>query len=211
VQAAIGVSQLLLADEGLSERQRMLVSRFQVSAERMLDLLNLSLDIHAMEGGVYPVVRESVDLARLCRDILAQAADRYGRRAEDLRLEVNGKLCDGTSNLHANVDSRLLRSALENLVQNALEADESGPVTVSLANGEGVVFSVRNQSQVPESMHRTFFEKYATEGKGTGTGLGTYAVRLVAEMHGGSAQMESSREQGTVVSVRLPKQPPSAA
>jgi signal transduction histidine kinase len=57
---------------------------------------------------------------------------------------------------------------------------------------------------VPEEIRDRFFEKYTTAGKATGTGLGTYSARLIAETHGGSVHLETSEETGTTVSVHLP-------
>lgn len=203
-QSVMGVCQLLSAGDNLTEKQVLLLGRLEAAAVRMLDLLNLSLDLHALESGAYRLDPADVDLAELCRGVLTEAAQRFNRSARDLRLLLNGNDCGASDRLRIKGDGRLLRSVLENLVHNALEAGNKGRVTVALENGGDVSVSVHNPQPVPEPMRAVFFDKYATSGKDGGRGLGTYAVRLVAELHGGSAHMDSSDRAGTTVTVRLP-------
>ncbi len=204
VQSVVGVCQLLKASDNLTDKQQMLVGRLEAAASRMLELLNLSLDLHALESGDYRLDPREVDLVDVCRGVLTDAAQRYDRPVEELRLLLNGHVCTRKDCLPVNGDGRLLRSVLENLVFNALEAGGKDGVTVSLENGGDLVLAVHNQECVPQDMRDVFFDKYTTSGKDNGRGLGTYAVRLIAELHGGNARMDCSEKAGTTVTVRLP-------
>jgi nitrogen-specific signal transduction histidine kinase len=64
---------------------------------------------------------------------------------------------------------------------------------------------IRNRGAVPESLRERFFDKYATSGKQTGTGLGTYSSLLFAEAQRGCVELEASEPGATTLIVRLPR------
>ncbi|WPL20279.1 hypothetical protein [Thiorhodovibrio frisius] len=54
-------------------------------------------------------------------------------------------------------------------------------------------------------MRTHFFDKYRTEGKSGGTGLGTYSAKLVANIVGFELQMETSdAEDRTCIMLGMP-------
>ena len=60
-------------------------------------------------------------------------------------------------------------------------------------------------SPPPEACVR-FFDKFVTQGKQGGTGLGTYSARLLAEAQKGSVALEvSDQENSTTITVTLPR------
>jgi K+-sensing histidine kinase KdpD len=64
---------------------------------------------------------------------------------------------------------------------------------------------IYNQGAVPEHIRDRFFEKYVTSGKKRGIGLGTYSAKLMAETQHGSVAMATSEQDGTTVTIQLPK------
>jgi sensor histidine kinase regulating citrate/malate metabolism len=96
---------------------------------------------------------------------------------------------------------------LANLIKNAIEASPSDEViTVSFdQDAEWSYIGIHNKGTVPEEIRSSFFDKYVTQGKKTGTGLGTYSASLAARTQKGDISMETSEETGTVITVRLPK------
>jgi signal transduction histidine kinase len=107
-------------------------------------------------------------------------------------------------------DEVLIKSMLDNLLKNAAEAcPDGGLVTVNLRSQlidsqKMAEIELHNPGEVPLEVRDSFFEPYATAGKKTGSGLGTYSARLIALAHGGDIKFTSSREQGTNVMVWLP-------
>ena len=63
---------------------------------------------------------------------------------------------------------------------------------------------------VPESIRANFFQKYATLGKASGTGLGTYSARLMARVQDGDIRMETSDAGGTSLVICLRAAPAGA-
>ncbi len=49
-----------------------------------------------------------------------------------------------------------------------------------------------------------FFDKYVSSKKKSGTGLGAYSARLMAETQNGTIAMKTSEREGTTITVHLP-------
>ena len=145
------------------------------------------VDVEALLGAVIESAAVSPD-----------AKDRVKIRAE---IEVEGR---------HELDAELLRTAIENLVRNAVEAIEGeGTVTVrahlaetrgqrSLAievADDGPGMDARTLEQAEEAFFTT---------KAQGSGLGLAFVSRVAEAHGGEMKIESALGRGTTVRLTLP-------
>jgi signal transduction histidine kinase len=102
-------------------------------------------------------------------------------------------------------ESLLCYSMFTNAFKNAAEAaPPDGTIRVDVAPGPGGVrVTIDNEGEVPPAMRDRFFDKYATAGKPGGLGLGTYSIRLMAEVQGGDAAMETG-DGHTRVTITLP-------
>ncbi|MBP9948289.1 MAG: response regulator, partial [Vicinamibacteria bacterium] len=79
-----------------------------------------------------------------------------------------------------------------------------GLVRIEIETHDAVVrMAVRNPLAVPLALREAFFRKYASSGKKSGSGLGAYSARLMAETQRGRIEMSTSDELGTVVTVSL--------
>jgi two-component system cell cycle sensor histidine kinase PleC len=154
-------------------------------------------------------LRESdVDLAQLISDIVklfATQAEASGL-ALDIACERDHFIVFG--------DERALRQILVNLLSNAVKFTPRGGRVVAFTSllGDGsLAFGVDDTGTgiAPED-HAKVFESF---GQGRhdailtdkGTGLGLPIVRGLAEAHGGRVMLESAPNQGTRVTVILPK------
>lgn len=112
------------------------------------------------------------------------------------------------------MDARLIRQAVVNLAQNALQAMPKGG-TLSLRAGSartdvkqgakaGVWFEIGDTGVgiAPEALGRIYEPFFTT--RATGTGLGLAIVRRIVESHGGEIKIESEVAKGTRVLVKLP-------
>jgi PAS domain S-box-containing protein len=123
--------------------------------------------------------------------------------AVTLRLEGLERL--GTVAFHES----MLRRALLNLVQNALDAMPGGGILTvagrSLATH--VQLQVRDTgSGIPAEQLTQIFEPLYTTKPG-GTGLGLYIVQQIVAAHGGQVTVESVEGQGTTFTLTLPRSP----
>lgn len=191
----------------LTEKQAEFLKEIEVAGYRMLHMINLSLNLFKMERGSYHVQPVSVNIVPVLFTILAEL-QRFGESKHlDLRMLLHGKAVTHDDTVCVLGEEMLCYSMLANLIKNAVEAAPDGAcVTISLENDDGdIALRIHNPGIVPEEIRDRFFEKYVTFGKNnTGTGLGTYSAKLIAETQGGTISMTSSEQTGTMVTVRLP-------
>jgi hypothetical protein len=201
------MSDNLLNDtEQTADGKRML--RFiQNAAGDAMSLIDMSNGLLLMEQGRYQLKPEQVDLLALMQRVAGEAEHAFeGRHVTvviDARLaEDQSAECDG--------EYLLLYSMLHNLVKNAAEASEdNGVVRLNLRQAQRRwLLEVRNAGSVPPAMTSRFFDKFTSHGKSSGTGLGTYSARLIAQAHDATIAVDSTPETGTTVSVHFA---PSAA
>ena len=108
----------------------------------------------------------------------------------------------------ASFDPKQLRQVLLNLTANALDAvDSGGTVSISAkADNTDVVLKITDNGRgMSEEQVRSAFDMYFTT-KERGTGLGLPIARQIVESHGGVIHLHSRPGEGTLVTIRLPKE-----
>jgi len=199
----IGIPRVLRRDENITPRQAELLHAVEEAGIIMLDLINRSLDLYKLETGTYQFDFTEFDLVAMVRDVVQHI--QIGKNKDILvQVVLDGReVADGNS-IMISGERSLIFSMLGNLIRNAVEASDDNPISIAIDTGTNCTIRICNLGVVPECIRDSFFEKYVTEGKSGGTGLGTYSARLIAEEHGGSISMVSSQEEGTTVVVTLP-------
>ncbi len=105
-----------------------------------------------------------------------------------------------------NCDQEMLRSALRNLLFNALDALHQGgtvQVKVRPANDFLRIEIQDNGQGIPSQALPRIFDPFYTT-KQTGTGLGLSIVERVMECHGGQVRVQSQAEVGTCFTLLFP-------
>jgi len=208
LNSIIGFSQLLMADDNLNPEQQESLSTIEDSAYRILNIINLSVDLFRMEQKTYPLQPVLVNLLHVIGKITVESGGLMRGRELKILTLVQGNPVSSQETFYAKGEELLYYSMFANLIKNALEASPEGEnVTISLdkdsQTGE-VLVVIHNKGAVPEEIRDRFFEIYVTAGKKNGTGLGTYSAKLIAETLRGSIQMATSEESGTTLTVRVP-------
>ena len=190
LNSIIGVSRLLRDDAGLATEHRELLSIAERAGYRMLEMVNLSLDLSRMELGTYAFRPQAVDLADVMGRVLLDLQGLAGPAGVQVRED--GK----DAPVYARAEELLCYSVLANVLKNAIEATpHGGTVTVRLQAGDPLRVCVRNPGRVAEEVVQRFFDKYVTAGKSGGTGLGTYSARLMARVQAGDLEMQTGRKE----------------
>lgn len=98
--------------------------------------------------------------------------------------------------------------ALENLLQNAIDAQpDGGEILIEAVAGEGSFVEIRVSDSgrgVPVEIADSLFQPFATHGKAGGTGLGLAVVKKIVEEHGGRVWQGRCRLQGACFHLTLP-------
>jgi two-component system OmpR family sensor kinase len=143
-----------------------------------------------------------VDLRRLAQALLADMAPLAIRERRELELIA------GDQPLWIWGDAEALRSALGNLVDNALRAEPvGGVISVRLSELPGGVRAevVDHGTGVETDMRETIFEPFwRSRPSGQGSGLGLAIVRAVAVAHGGLVRVEPTPGGGATFVLELP-------
>jgi signal transduction histidine kinase len=114
-------------------------------------------------------------------------------------------------------DRRRLGQALSNLLSNAQKfgpEDSVIRVKVAVQDGEASWTVSDSGPGIPESAQRLLFERFFTlpEGdlvKSSGTGLGLSIAMAIAQLHGGTIEVDSEPGRGSSFTLRIPVAPAS--
>src|SRR5262245_15074826 len=198
----------------LPEAHRGYLAQIDRTCREMMRLIQNLLEISKIEEGKMPVVRESVSLAEVADEVVAEyaAVAEQGRHA--VRSDVRRDLAPALA------DRWLLRRVLTNLVVNAIRHSGSRSVEVDAAPGPGpgeVTLRVTDSGHgiAPEDQ-ALIFEKFrsgrrsATDEPADDTGLGLPFCKLAVERMGGRIAL-TSRPGETVFAVTLPTHGPAAS
>jgi two-component system, OmpR family, sensor histidine kinase QseC len=160
--------------------------------DRATRLVNQLLTLSRLESGITPQMGR-VDLASICRDVVAELAPNAIGRNQSLEFE-------GISQCPVLGDATLLRVLVRNLVDNAVRysgsdarivtrlIDEDGSFSLSVEDsGLGLSAEARAKLGV------RFYRKSATE---SGSGLGWSICERICQVHGFILRTESSTDLG---------------
>jgi len=169
------------------------------------------------------LIREQVGRCRVILEQMQQGAGTVGESVApctvaELLEETMVGIRDAPT-VHRDAPSELLKSALRlppravsqalrSLVTNAQDASPPNTTVVVMVRRDGpmLTISIRDRGAgIPaEVLARIGEPFFTTKAPGRGMGLGLFLARAVIEGVGGTLQIDSGREGGTEVSVRLP-------
>lgn len=199
-----GSAELLNEEMPLEERTRFL-SNIRNEVDRSERLINRLLHLSTLEGKTELQKREAIDL----KSLLEESAQLLESQANLKNITL--KIILPTQSPTFQGDYYILRAALENLLQNALDfSPEDSTIEIYLSTfGKEVTLSVKDQGPgFPHyALEKAFdrFYSHRPESSDTkGSGLGLTFVREAAQLHGGNANIENGPDGGAIVTIRLP-------
>ena len=185
------------------------LDRIERESDNLNEMISQLLTLTRLESGTDGRKKTEVDLAALVREV-AEDADFEARSTNRTVQVTKVDRCSITG------VEELLRSAVENVVRNAVKyAPEGTAVEISLHKQNGsadnfAVISVRDRGRgVPEdALERIFRPFYRTEDardrqSGGGTGLGLAITERAVRLHGGSVKAVNAPDGGLAVELKL--------
>lgn len=182
------------------EQKREFVKTIREQAGRLSLQLQRLLDAARVEIG-------GISLHRVSHDVRVPVTESVRFVPDRLRSRIHLTLPHDS--VKAEIDPFVVREAVSNLVDNALQYSE-GQVDVTVkAHPYFIDFKVSDSGPGidPESLEMLLSpEKRLEPGALGGMGLGLHIVHSLVSDHGGTVEIESD-DSGTVVAVRLPRAP----
>jgi len=176
------------------------------SSKSMTELIDAMKQLQDFEAGRFQLDKHRIEIEKLVQLAIAGLKAVYENQVE---IHCENRLTNGS----VEADENLLIGVFQNLIKNGiehvvdLESETERRTNVSIYNeSDQIVVEVNNGGE-PISSERlaSFFEKFNTDRKGQGTGLGTTYAYLVTKAHGGEISVTSSEADGTTVTVKLPE------
>ena len=204
--AVVGFAQLLQKLTVGSDRVREIVMNILKEAQTTEEMLTRFLKLSRSDEAAF----REVEFAAIQEMVETHFAEQIREGRALLEFRPQGSLPD------VRCDPILIGNALINLIQNSIEASQSGTkVTVeakSLRQGESIEIRVIDHGKgIPAREIDRIFLPFFTSGKATGTGLGLSLVRKWVICHGGEITCRSEVNAGTVFSIVLPQNRPSVS
>ena len=212
LNAILGYTHMLLngVTGPVSEQQRKSLTRIDSNSRHLLALINDILDITRIEAGRMPLNLSTFRIPELVDEVMSELEPIIKRS----NLVVAAKMPRGLPALKS--DRQKVKQIVLNLLSNALKFTPAGSVTIrAVQNGKsrfvdiavhdtGVGIPRDDQAKVFEDFRQ--LDSSPARGYG-GTGLGLSICRRLAQMLGGTIELDSEVGVGSRFTLRLPARP----
>lgn len=207
--AAINTYASMLASgyEGkLTKGQQENLDVILASVDRMNVLISTLLDIAKLEEGTLSVRIKKIDIEDLLNSALRELQQMVAEKKIELTTDLPKK------KIFINCDPLLLGEIYRNLISNAIKYTPEGgsvKVKIRLKNNE-LIFKVEDTGYgIPENLQNQVFTKFFRASNiqrrdTTGTGLGLYLAKQIAEVLGGRLEFISQENKGSSFCFILP-------
>ena len=174
----------------------------QKNANRLLRVINQILDFRKVEGKQEKLAVREIDLVPFVGEIKSYFDSMASVRAISYTFTSSIKQCTLW------IDPDLLERVFFNLLSNAFKfTPEGGSVRIELTEEGDRVFIrvIDTGSGIQPGNLPHLFDRFYTEDRSMGTGIGLHLVKEYIHMHGGEIRVESEPGQRTTFTVCLRK------
>lgn len=202
LQVALGLARQ--RSNGQAEKE---LDRIETEIERLNELIGQLLELSRLEAGVDAAHIEMVDIRELLEGLIDDA--QFEAESRNCRVELKNAF---PASVKAN--SRLLHSAIENVVRNAIKYTQPDTaVEISMladaGNPDSIIIQVRDHGPgVPEKMLPRLFEPFvrveeARDSLSGGHGLGLAIADRAIRLYGGEIVAKNEPDGGLSILIRL--------
>jgi signal transduction histidine kinase len=191
---------------GREAQQQKYLTNIDISVNRLRTLVEDLLDVSRIEQNRIPFEYKEVDFAKIVLEI----ADEMKLLADEKGLEIKKNIADVAK---VSVDPERLKQIVVNLISNAIKYTPKGTVEIQIKQDDENVFLIVADTGLgisAENMKKLFSKFYRVETEHTmgisGTGLGLWIAREIAQKMGGDLKVESIEGVGSHFTLILKKQ-----
>ncbi len=203
----------------INEGQSKILRIASRSSRRLLDMVNLLMDISKLESGQMPITPAPVALPDVFRSVVQNYEPLLGERKVEVVMSIQPDLP------LAMIDIEPIERVVQNLLDNAIKYSPAGGQIVLGAQvataadlaadhpeGRWLLVTVRDAGPgiAPQYRERVFV-KFAQVQKASvkGTGLGLTYSRLAVETHGGRIWVSGDDAPGAIFTLTVPMLDPA--
>jgi signal transduction histidine kinase len=195
-----------MQSDSTEQYRRVLVSQLE-EFDKLSRMVNQLLTLARAESGEVAIARDPVDLSAMTQSLAEQLEPVAASKGVSLTCH-----CD--PDVIVIGDAGWIERVVLNIVDNAIKfTPSSGHVSIHVSRharharlevrDNGIGISPRDRLHVFDRFYRADVSRsHATEGAGLGLSLVKWAV----DRHGGSVEIDSPGDKGTLVTVHLPAQ-----
>ncbi|HVZ16108.1 MAG TPA: ATP-binding protein, partial [Terriglobales bacterium] len=202
------LTRLSVAVELAEQGDTAALQRMSIEIGRINDLIEQILTVTRLDAGDRKPQLEPMDLDGLLAQIVEDG--NYAGQQRKIRVELTEH-----SGVRVMADPSLLRTAVENIVHNAMQytKPESTIEVASRKNDDNVLIIVRDHgSGVPASALPRIFEPFyrvseSRSEKAGGRGLGLAISQRIVSLHGGAITARNASDGGLQVEIVWPGNP----
>jgi signal transduction histidine kinase len=209
LNAILGYTHMLLhgVTGQVTEPQRKSLSRIDSNSRHLLALINDILDITRIEAGRMPLNVTTFAIPELVDEVMAELEPIIKKSNLAVRPAMPRSLPRLTS------DRQKVKQIVLNLLSNALKFTPAGSVTVAAEHDSKTrnitIKVVDTGVGIPPDDQKKVFEDFrqldSSPARGYGgTGLGLSICRRLAQMLGGTIELESTPGKGSTFMLRMP-------
>ena len=211
LSSIISLTRLLLSglDGQLNEEQEKQVTYIRKSGESLLVLVGDLLDLAKVEAGKVSINSSEFEIDELLSSLRGVFRPMLSNN-ENIEFLIEPV----DTGFTMQTDQGKVAQILRNLVSNAIKFTEAGKVSVATRlvgdNHENVRFTVTDTGiGIAETGHALIFEEFgqiqSAQQKQKGTGLGLPLSRKLAQLLGGTLDMESELGKGSTFYLEIPR------
>ena len=200
----LGYSDLLMNDIQ-NENHKKMATAIHDSGQRLIDTLNMILDLSRLEANKHNIDYKIVNLNSLVKNVTFHFEAAAGRKKLFLKSSIP------PYDVVARTDPRMIRDVMNNLINNAIKFTNTGGVFISLeAFHREFIITIKDTGiGISEESIELIFEEFrqVSEGLGRGfqgTGLGLTIVKKYVELLGGQISVRSTPNEGSEFTLQIP-------
>jgi len=209
IQGNTSLLQDLYGDQLKDENIVRIIADIHESSQHLIKIVNDFLDVSSIEEGNVLSRPEEFDVSQVVERVI-----------HEMQPAINAKKIYLTSEVPAQgvlpklwADADRTKQIIYNLVDNAAKFTDQGGVTISTKVEQEMLRIVVSDTGkgIPESSQKLLFHKFQQVSDSlltrdnSGTGLGLYICRILAQQMGGDIKLDSAIEgKGSVFSFSLP-------
>ena len=168
----LNLPKLIRNNGELNKRQQLALDGIEKAGFRMIEMINMSLNLFKIEAGIYTLLPRPVNLGKLIAQVVAELEGIALQNGVSVRINGDKNKDQAAGAVVIGGEEWLCFTLFQNLIKNAIEASSHGDdVDLFWERQEhSILVHVHNTGVVPSEILPVFFEKYTTAGKKMGTG-----------------------------------------